>query len=325
MMRFVLYNYTLKRYAHALINSKLLNSLSPYKIILKRRINKIIGIYVDRPQCVRIENTNICNAKCITCPRELMTRKIGIMDENLYERIISQCADMGVENINLHNYGEPLIDKHLPDKIKLAKKTGIKTVTTNSNASLLNKDISEKLLCSGLDTLFVSIDALTEQTYSVMRKGLKYDVLMENLSAFIEMKNTMKSSTQLVVNFVTTKENRHESGAFYEFWKHKADMVSVSYAHNWTGKKKDTMANKRLQFPCKLPFSDLVILWDGAYALCCADFDGTVDLGTVDEVSLAQFWRGNTSLQKYRQEHQGNNGASISPCNACTLNTIWWI
>ena len=38
------------------------------------------------PEIVQIESTNICNAKCVFCPRDDMHRDEGIMDMALFRR-----------------------------------------------------------------------------------------------------------------------------------------------------------------------------------------------------------------------------------------------
>ena len=39
------------------------------------------------PEIVQIESTNICNAKCVFCPRDEMHRKQGIMSFDLFTEI----------------------------------------------------------------------------------------------------------------------------------------------------------------------------------------------------------------------------------------------
>src|SRR5215210_2556474 len=59
------------------------------------------------PEIVQIESTNICNAKCVFCPRDDMHRKQGVMDMALYQKIVDECAALGITHVRVHNYGEP--------------------------------------------------------------------------------------------------------------------------------------------------------------------------------------------------------------------------
>ncbi|MGE5361952.1 MAG: hypothetical protein ACM3NQ_23295, partial [Bacteroidales bacterium] len=47
------------------------------------------------PEIVQIEATNHCNASCVFCPRDEMTRKKGIMDMPLFCSVVDQCAQLG--------------------------------------------------------------------------------------------------------------------------------------------------------------------------------------------------------------------------------------
>ena len=70
------------------------------------------------PEIVQIESTNICNAKCVFCPRDEMERRQGIMDMALYKKIVDECAELGIEHVRMHNYGEPFVDRQLVDKVR---------------------------------------------------------------------------------------------------------------------------------------------------------------------------------------------------------------
>ena len=79
------------------------------------------------PPEVNIENTNVCNAECVMCPREKLTRPYGFMDFSLFEKIVKEISRrrFTTKSIHFHNFGEPLLDKLLPARIRLAKKYGI--------------------------------------------------------------------------------------------------------------------------------------------------------------------------------------------------------
>src|SRR3954462_2903705 len=57
------------------------------------------------PEIVPIESTNICNAKCVFCPRDDMHRKHGFMSFELFRKIVDECADLGITHVRMHNYG----------------------------------------------------------------------------------------------------------------------------------------------------------------------------------------------------------------------------
>ncbi len=107
----------------------------------------------DFPQEIWIENTNVCNAVCVMCPREKQSRPLGLMKFSLFEKLIKEISGFSdsVNRVHLHNYGEPLMDKELPKRIKLAKEFGIKHVFFVTNASLLTQELSREIIVAGLD------------------------------------------------------------------------------------------------------------------------------------------------------------------------------
>src|SRR5688572_32858334 len=76
------------------------------------------------PEIVQIESTNICNAKCVFCPRDDMHRKQGVMSLELFKKIVDECATLGITHVRVHNYGEPFLDRHLTEKVRYAKAKG---------------------------------------------------------------------------------------------------------------------------------------------------------------------------------------------------------
>ena len=108
------------------------------------------------PDSLRIENTNHCNAKCVMCPRDLLFRKKGIMSVDQFKVLVDEIAPRPVSNIHLHGFGEPLLDKHLCEKISYAKAKGIRRTFLITNASLLTERLAEDLIRSGLDSVKVS-------------------------------------------------------------------------------------------------------------------------------------------------------------------------
>ncbi|MCD7898234.1 MAG: radical SAM protein [Planctomycetaceae bacterium] len=110
------------------------------------------------PRSVRIECTNACNSNCVTCPRQRMKRPVAVMPDDVYARIIAECGRNRCREVQLHHFGEPLLDANLEEKIRLAKAAGVAKVKMFSNGSLLTEDRSRGLLKAGLDEIAVSFD-----------------------------------------------------------------------------------------------------------------------------------------------------------------------
>lgn len=273
------------------------------------------------PRAVRIESTNACNADCTICPRRKMTRPVGMMDMDLYRKLISECAQHRVSIVHLHNYGEPLLDPNLYERIALARASSIPHVRIFTNGALLTPEVGANLIKSGLTELKVSIDGLDEQTFAAQRRGLKLAEISANLERFVQMRNKMRSHYPRVgIVFTRTRKNEAEADAFVKYWRPKVDKVFVSRVHNWGGKRQTTAGDLSLNpWPCLRLWTTFTVLWDGRAALCCMDYNGDVILGDTRHQTICDIFNG-PELERIRACFLRGDLSEIHMCQTCTLH-----
>ena len=116
-----------------------------YNKFYSRVIKKGSGI---PPKTFQIENTNLCNAKCIMCPHTVMKRKPGTMNQADFEKMCKNTLDyLPINLVIITGFGEPLIDPGIIDKVKWLNKNYPKVdIDIYTNASLLTEELSKKLL-----------------------------------------------------------------------------------------------------------------------------------------------------------------------------------
>ena len=266
------------------------------------------------PDIVQIESTNICNAKCVFCPRDAMLRRQGVMDDALFRRVVDECAGLGIRHIRLHNYGEPFVDRCLVEKIAYTKSRGIAEVGLISNGSLITDIVARGIVDAGLDAINISVDASGREVFERTRVGLSYDKVMANIERLVRVRQERGSRRpRLILSFVR-QSNSDEERAFIDRWRQIADKVHVTDLHNWAG----TLSGKAGVgfFPCYRPWLTLTVLWDGRVALCCADFDGKVILGDARTLTLDEIWN-SEEYRRVRREHLRDGGPGI--CRSCDL------
>ncbi len=117
------------------------------------------------PEIVQIESTNLCNAKCVFCPRDEMHRKQGVMSFDLFRKIVDECVELSITHVRVHNYGEPFIDRRLVEKVRYAKEKGIKEVGMISNGSLITEQVARGMIDAGLDAINISVDAAGKEVF----------------------------------------------------------------------------------------------------------------------------------------------------------------
>ena len=145
------------------------------RIDLENRTKLETVIPLNTPFIIFIDPSDKCNFRCKFCPTgniELMKntqgRNFGVIDFNLYKKIIDDLKDFEnkIKVIRLYKDGEPLLNPNFPDMIKYAKDSGyVDRVDTTTNASLLNKDLSLKIINAGLDRINISIEGMNSKQY----------------------------------------------------------------------------------------------------------------------------------------------------------------
>jgi len=283
------------------------------------------------PFRVIIENTNACNADCTFCPHKMMSRKTGIMDMDLTRRIIDECKDLGIDYVAIYGFGEPLLDPHFFERVEYAKWKGISRVITNTNAMYLNNEKTRKILESGIDEVYISFDAATEETYKKIRPGLSFRTVEQNVLNLVkEKKQRSSDKPEIILSFVESSVNKQEAKRFIQKWTNMADNISISIIHNWTGdiesNNKDNIGSRR--DACRLLWTDMVISWNSEVPLCCNDYENRIILGNIKHQSIKEIW-GGKELRKIRGSHIQGNFKEVSLCANCGYNyhhkSPWWV
>jgi radical SAM protein with 4Fe4S-binding SPASM domain len=295
--------------------------------VRNKQLSNILPLQEDClffPKTLTIETTNICNAFCTFCPHPRMKRNQTMITTQLYEKIIRESKELGVEEVVLSFFGEPFCDRNLMNRIKFAKENGLK-VTLYTNAILLDSDKSKELIDANLDKIFISLDAYSSEHYRKIRLVGKYDEVVDNINNLIEMKETRKSKFPIVEigMILLDKEDKKGVKTFIKQWK-KADNVVIRQPHDWISEGTDI----KNQLPCYPLWNDFYILCDGRVVPCCMDYDGTYILGNTNEQTLKEIWETSEKLKMLRKLHLKNTVDSLILCKNCTvINSStypWW-
>lgn len=277
------------------------------------------------PTHVWIEPTNHCNLHCIHCPTGLRVgRKRGRMEIPLFRRLIGEIAP-GANALYLHLGGESLLHPDLPEMVSLASEKHIPVGLFN-NGTMLTEEKGRALIEAGIDWIGFSVDGADALTFEAVRKGAKFDKVMDNLEAFLRLRNATgrsKPYTYLGMNLLPGwdgPEIRSKIGQLRDRLRGRGlDHFEVAGSHDWAGGiDPDTLLGsgggpagsagalasppgeggdvppsaRRRARPsrCPAPWSGMAILWDGTAVACCLDIEGKMPLGDVNDQSVAEVW-----------------------------------
>jgi len=251
------------------------------------------------PSVIMIENTNCCNARCVMCPRETLTRKRGFMPVELFEKIIREVSGAKRQPVvHLHGFGEPLLDESLPERIMLAKAFGIKHTYLVTNASLLFPETASKIISSGLDAMKISFYGTDEESYSATMRRLDFNVTFNNIKEFVRIRKDLKKKTpKLILQYLPQKTNGAKTEEFKSLWrsvldKSEGDCLNISSLDNFGGGRAYNHVGEKIVSVCFYPWAALSVLYDGRAVTCCMDYNGVQGVGDLNFQSVMEIWNG---------------------------------
>lgn len=275
------------------------------------------------PKVVYIETTNLCNADCIMCPHNKITREPGFMSDRIFYKIIADCKKNNIKNTQIffHKEGEPLLDKKLFERIKYAKKEIGKgnEIGINTNGMLLLKDKAVKLIESGLDTIYFSIDGTDKEKYEEIRRNLDYDVVINNVKNFFRIKEELGSSIRVIMQMLTLEDNSQEEKIFKKLWQDYPCEFYIKRMHSYLdgGNSSLTKELEKKQLKvCEDPFKIVVIYTNGEVGLCCWDYNNEYSLGNILEKDLFSIFNDKKAILM-REKQINLDCNNIVPCNRC--------
>ena len=157
---------------------------------------------------IYIEPTVACNLECITCFRNAWEQPIGRMTEETFEHIFAGLKELSpIPAVYFGGIGEPLFHQKTIEWIRRVKQLGVK-VELITNGTILNEKISRQLIDAGLDTLWVSLDGASPESYEDVRLGAEFPTVLENLRRLFKMrKGGHFPIPEIGVAFVAMKRN----------------------------------------------------------------------------------------------------------------------
>ncbi len=257
-------------------------------------------IVTEFPLYLQFELTPHCNLACPYCIHgviQLKNKYINIRSSLDFDKVLKEAALFKCPSISFHNNNEPFLTKDLEDKIYSARKSGFIDLIITTNATLLSRERTLKLLEAGLTKISFSIDAFSEKTYQQNRKNGNFSEVISNILFFLEMKQQKKYDLPITrVTFLINRNNYMEVEQFQEYWQDKVDLVDFQNFSSLVGFTESLCPPnfiKSEDFKCTFPWQQLVIRANGDVLPCCSFYGSDIILGNVAKSSIFEIWHGN--------------------------------
>jgi radical SAM protein with 4Fe4S-binding SPASM domain len=329
------YYYKLNGFLRAL--KKFLLTMSPLKkIVNTTKYNKYYEFKIKKqiktlePTILQIENTNLCNAKCIMCPHTIMKRKNKTMSLNEFKHIIDNVLESyRIKKLVITGFGEPFADKRIIDKIDYVnKKYPYLKLDLFTNASLLDNKTSDELIKRKIERITFSINSTKKNYHNIV--GLDYENTKNNVLYFLKQKKLTKNRILVNVSLMILKENEKDIKEFVKFWGRHADSVRVYTPSNWAGNikfnyiTKNPIKNKR--WPCFVLWNNITVDVEGNIIMCCRDYESVVKFGNLLKEDIKEIRKGKKfkALLENHMMHKFNTSV-CSRCDNSFDSSLDWV
>ena len=303
------------------------------------------------PLFVSVEPSAVCQLRCPACPVGLSaTRSVspqgGLMPRDLWERALSQIKD-SAWGVQLYVQGEPLLNKDLPLMIREAHDAGLYTIVS-TNAQAMTPELANALVAAGLDRIIISMDGLTQESYSAYRVGGSLDQCKAALCWLREAKSVCQSEGRSVfcqqrglsggagltieLQVLRLKSNEHEWRAFRKEYKalgadrlvfKTAQLYDYRHGHplmpsepryrRYEQHADGLWYRKPLGKGCFRVWSGVVIAANGDVLPCCYDKDHAHAYGNLRTASLRELFTG-PKAQAFRAQAMLQNPKICQEC-----------
>lgn len=272
------------------------------------------------PLNVAIEVCNHCNLNCIMCANDQLKRKRGSMSIKLYKKIIDEIAEVNPNTrIWLDFYGEPLLVKYkLYYMIDYAKKKGLTSINMNSNGTLLDDEMAEMILDSGIDFISFDVDGFSSEVYEKIRVNGNRDVFYNNILNLIQKKKERDLQKPIIeMQAIEMPENKHEIQQILDYWLQQGVRVSVRNLFSWAGQVKSGRENTEHRIACGFAIGHCAVTWEGDVVACGVDCDAGAVFGNLNMNSIKEIW--NVNRKEFMEDHLAHRfGKLPTICKNCT-------
>ena len=215
---------------------------------------------------------------------------MGIMDFNLFKKVIDDAEKIGIQAVTLTGRGEPTLHPKFGEMVNYCKGKFF-DLKINTNATKLTEKLMRQIIESGVTDLVFSVDSYEKDEYEAIRVLGVFEDVVNNIKKFKELNDNYPNShcaTRVSGVKINEKQNIEE---FTKYWKKFVDhVVMVEMSERW-----DTY-NNSIQHggknPCNFLWGEMYVWYDGKCNPCDVDYKSELQIGDIKENSIKDIWDG---------------------------------
>ena len=292
----------------------------------------------EQPIIYNIETTNACNMRCKMCPRTtMMTRPVESIDKNAFMRIVDQIhkhtdeewnewekfveSEYGIKKgdmsenhfftmiiprvLQLHGYGDPLLDENMPEYVEMLSKKGIPTYFSCNPANIDTKKTVE-LFENGLSYIKYSIESVDDAQHKAIRGDMSdFSSSYKNIIELLDLKEKRNYGTTIIITMLNlNRESQIDDYKRLEEAFKGCDVYIYLKSEDQQWYRKDVHGTSSIHWSefCKHPWMSVTVKSNGEVVMCMEDFNNEIILGDANTESLYDIWNGDR-YRKLREDH----------------------
>ncbi len=301
------------------------------KLNLENRVNLQDVLPLDVPFLLYIDPSSLCNLKCEFCPmgHSALVKKLNykrqIMSFDLFRKVIDDLQEFRapLKVLRMNKVGEPLMNKKIDKMISYAKKSNrVNYIDFATNACLLTKDLSSRLVESGLDRLNISIEGVKSEDYlSYCHAKVDFESIIKNIKFLYDNKKNTEITIKIPSNYITKEDEIKFMHIFGDYCDRifVENITSIWPNFNINETSRILSIEEKSQYGrsvkdrsiCTYIFYSMVINASGTVSACCPDWEEKLIIGDIRHQSLNEIWKGEklralqlSHLKGYRKENK---------------------
>lgn len=308
-------------------------------------LSRLCSVHISHePLFVSVEPASVCQLRCPECPVSFSNKHLSnsphtrresgnnqrLMSDAVWQRTLEEIKPF-VHTVQFFFQGEPLLHPRLSHMIADAHAEGLYTIVS-TNAQSMTQEMAEALVRAGLSRIIVSMDGLTQETYSAYRIGGDIERCYQALRWLREAKERLHGHTTIELQCLRLKTNEHEWDSLRRQYKALgADCLTLKtaqlydYTHGHPLMPTDKRYSRYRQFKdglyhrkplgkgCWRVWSGCVITTTGDVLPCCYDKAHAHAYGNIMNAHLRELFN-NAKAQAFRRAAMSEHPAICKEC-----------
>ncbi|MBI4349717.1 MAG: radical SAM protein [Elusimicrobia bacterium] len=278
-----------------------------------------------------LEPGAVCNLRCPFCAtgRGELELDRGLLTAERARQLLDALGPR-LSRVVFYNWGEPLLNPALPELVAEAARRGAETeISTSLSVPAFDRAFAERLVRSGLTTLFASCDGATQAAYARYRAGGSLALVLRNLRLLLDVRARLRLKNPRVVwRFLLHRGNEADVPKarrlaarlgvpieFQELWTPAS--ASARWAPSAPAARAAAAAPALIGRLCLQAWDEPVVHADGSVFPCCLVSDRRWSLGNLREEPFQALWNKPLATAMRRYLRTGERPRVELPCFGC--------